>query len=92
MIQHIQYVLQHFLQLANSSFLPKEDVEKIRTHPDLSKLAVAETFDELQRLPRDLPHVFGLDGQVSKTRHAFVARCDQAAAQPCSPGWFDHAV
>lgn len=72
--------------------VPKEDAKKIRTHPDLPKLAVAETFDELQRLPWDLPHVFGFDGQVGQAGHAFVARHDQSAAQPRSPGWINHAV
>lgn len=90
MIQHIQYVLQHCSQLSNSSLVPKEDAKKIRTHPDLPKLAIAKTFDELQRLPRDLPRVFGFDGQVSQTRHALVARHDQSAAQPCRPGWINH--
>lgn len=61
--------------------------KEIHTHPDLSKLAIAETFDELQRLPRDLPHIFGFDGQVGQTGHAFVARHDQPATQTCSPGW-----
>lgn len=72
--------------------MPKEDAKKIRTHPDLSELAIAETFDELQRLSRDLPYVFGFDGQVGQTRHAFVARNDQSAAQSCSPRWINHAV
>lgn len=65
---------------------------KIHTHPDFSKLAIAEAFNKLQRLPRDLPHVFGFDRQVGQTRHAFVARHDQSAAQACSPGWNDHAI
>lgn len=73
----------HFLSAARGK-------EKVHTHPDLPKLAVPQTFDELQRLSRDLPHVFGFDGQVGQTRHAFVARHDQAAAQPRSPGWNHH--
>jgi len=71
--------------------VPKDDARKLRTHPDLSELAVAETLDELQRLPRDLPHVFGFDGQVGQTRHAFVTRYDESAAQPRRPGWINHA-
>ena len=73
--------------------LPKElDSKTVHTHPDLSELAVPETFDELQRLSRDLPHVFGFDGQVGEAGHALVARHNQAAAQSCSPSWIEHAV
>ena len=39
-------------------------VDWIRTHPNLPKLPVPKTLDELQRLPRNLPHVFGFDRQV----------------------------
>ena len=84
MIQHIQHVSQNTAHSCPTCPLCQK---KIRTHPDLSELAVAETLDELQRLPRDLPHVFGFDGQVGQTGHAFVARHDQSAAQPRGPGW-----
>lgn len=84
MIQHIQHVSQNTAHSCPTLPLCQK---KIRTHPDLSELAVAETLDELQRLPRDLPHVFGFDGQVGQTGHAFVARHDQSAAQPRGPSW-----
>lgn len=54
--------------------------ELIRTHPDLSELAVPQALDELKRLPRDFPHVFGFDGQIGKARHAFVTGDYQSAA------------
>lgn len=86
------YVLQHISQLSSSAPVPEEDVTEIHTHPDLSELAIAETLDELQRLPRDLPHVFGFDGEVGQTRHAFVARHDETAAQPRRPGWIHRQI
>ncbi|TNN85422.1 hypothetical protein EYF80_004444 [Liparis tanakae] len=54
----------------------------LRTHPDLPKLPVSEPLDELQRLPRDLPHVFGFNGQVGEARHPFMAGNHQATAEP----------
>lgn len=54
----------------------------IRTHPDLPKLPVPKTLDQLQRLPRDLPHIFGFDRQVSEAGHPFVAGNHQATAEP----------
>lgn len=56
--------------------------DSIRTHPNLPKLPIPETLDQLQRLPWDLPHVFGFDGQVSEAGHAFVAGNHQATAEP----------
>lgn len=60
---------------------------KGHTHPNLPELAVAQALYELQWLPRNLPHIFGFDRQVSEPWHPFVARDDQATAKPCCPLW-----
>lgn len=56
----------------------------IHTHPDLPKLPVPKTLDELQRFPWDLPHIFGFDRQVGQARHPFVAGNHQATAETSS--------
>lgn len=56
------------------------------THPDLPELPVSKPLDQLQGFPWDLPHIFGLDGQVCQPGHALVAGHNQTTAQPGGPG------
>lgn len=68
-----------------SLWAPTSGAGWIRTHPDLPKLPVPKTLDQLQRLPWDLPHVFGFDRQVGEAGHPFVAGNHQAAAETRGP-------
>lgn len=65
--------------------------EAIRTHPDLPKLPVPKTLDELQRLARDLPHVLSFNRQVCEAGHPLVAGDHQAAAEPGGPVCTEHS-
>ncbi|KAI4802196.1 hypothetical protein KUCAC02_020050 [Chaenocephalus aceratus] len=65
--------------------------EAIRTHPDLPKLPVPKTLDELQRLARDLPHVLSFNGQVCEAGHPLVAGTTKRQQSPGGPVCTQHS-
>lgn len=53
-------IINFLIRRASVVLFPRQRIPNSPTHPDFSKLAVAQFLNQLERLAGNLPHILGL--------------------------------